>query len=133
MSKKTQATIITGTLWLAATGFLFLGLRTFIFPSSAAIFYGAPEAEPAALMFVQAYGARNIAISFAVIWLLAGREYTALPRLLFPVALIATLDAWIVYDSVGVGFAKHIVYTAVILTLGVLALRRRGLSRSATG
>ena len=109
--------------WVIATvvlGFLLLGLRTVLFPASAAAFYGVPATAPEALSFVQAYGARNIALSLLAATLLVLDVRSGIVALLAYAALIAVLDAWIVTSAAGLGAAlKHFAY---VVGLSGLAL-----------
>jgi hypothetical protein len=105
---------------MVASGLFFLlGLRTFFFPEAAARFFGAPSSSAEAMVFVKAYGARNIAISLmaaALIWL---DLRLALAILLALAALVAGLDAASMFAFSGwPGAAKHVAY---VLALGALA------------
>lgn len=92
-----------------------------MFSATAASYYGAVTFAPDSLMFVKAYGARNIAISIAAIWLLTGRHHGALSKMLFAVVLIPLADACIVYEYVGTGFVKHLLYVPAIAALAWFA------------
>jgi hypothetical protein len=102
---------LTIILCLAVVAFLALGLRTYLWPAAAAAFFGAATDNPEALVFVKAYGARNIAISLtalALVWLDARMGVASL---LAAAALVAALDASTMYAFSGMaGAAKHLVY-----------------------
>ena len=115
---------LTWVLGVAMTIFLALGLRTFFFPASAAAFYGIPTGSLEALAFVQAYGARNVAISLIAFSLLAQDARNGIAALLCGAALIAALDFWIVISHAGTGPAlKHIVYVVVLSGLALVTMR----------
>ncbi len=114
---------LTILLIAASLVFLGLGLRTFLWPGSAAAFYGVPTDVAEALVFVKAYGARNIAISLlalALIYLDAG---LGMGVLLAAAALVATLDAVIMQNHAGfAGAIKHLLYTATLSGLALVTL-----------
>jgi Domain of unknown function (DUF4267) len=111
---------LTIVVSLASVFFLALGLRTFFFPEAAAAFFGAPATAPEALVFVKAYGARNIAIALTALALIRLDFRPGLVALLACAALVAALDATVMFGFSGLaGAAKHMVYVAV---LGGLAL-----------
>ncbi len=123
---------MTWVVAFAAFVFLLLGLRTLLFPASAAAFYGIPATAPEALAFVKAYGARNIAISLLAMTLLVLDVRKGIVALLGFAALIAALDAWIVASHAGMGTAaKHFVYVIVLsgLALATAWTGRRGLPK----
>ena len=108
-------------LALASIAFLVLGLRTFFFPEAAAAFYGAPTAAPEALIFVKAYGARNIGISLLAMALLWLDAWLGVAMLLAAAALIAALDASIMWGHAGFGGAlKHLIYVGVLSGLSIV-------------
>jgi hypothetical protein len=112
--------VLTWVVAVAALGFFLLGLRTVVFPASAAAFYGIPTQSPEALAFVQTYGARNIAISLVAAALLIFDMRKGLVALLAAVALVAALDFWIVSATSGTGPAlKHLVYVAALAGLAL--------------
>lgn len=121
---------MTIVLLVASLAFLCLGLRTFFLPASAAAFYGAPTEAAEALVFVKAYGARNIGISLLALALLYLDAGLGIGALLAAAALIAGLDAAIMLGHAGFGGAlKHIVYVAVlgglsVATVAVVSIRR---------
>ncbi len=105
-------------LGLAATTFLLLGLRTYLMPENAAPYYGVATTAPEAMVFVKAYGARNIAISLMAFLLLVLDQRRALAGLLFLTAGVAGLDALVMFGYSGLsGSAKHLAYVAVLLGL----------------
>lgn len=105
--------VLTWTLAAATLGFFLLGLRTVLFPASAAAFYGIPTEAPEALAFVRTYGARNVALSLVAAALLVLDMRKGLVALLAAVALVAALDFWIVSNQSDVTSAlKHLAYVA---------------------
>lgn len=118
---RAPATII---LALAAFVFLGLGLRTFLWPVAAAAYFGVPTTAPEALAFVQAYGARNIAISLTALALIALDARAAMAALLAATALVAALDASIMFRVAGMaGAAKHLAYIVLLVALAWVAWR----------
>ncbi len=121
---------MTIVLLLASLAFLGLGLRTFFLPASAAAFYGAPTESAEALVFVKAYGARNIGISLLALTLIYLDAGMGVGALLAAAALIAGLDAAIMLGHAGFGGAlKHLIYVAVlgalaVTTFAVVSIRR---------
>jgi Domain of unknown function (DUF4267) len=110
---------LTIVIAVASVVFLALGLRTFFFPEAAAAFFGAPSIAPEALVFVKAYGARNIAIALTALALIRLDFRPGLVVLLACAALVAALDALTMHLHAGMaGAAKHIAYVAF---LGALA------------
>ncbi len=110
------------TILLLAASLVFLGrgLRTFFWPAAAAAFYGVPTVSADALVFVKAYGARNVAISLLALALIYLDAAAGVGVLLAAAALVAALDASIMQGHAGfAGAIKHLLYTA---TLGCLAL-----------
>jgi hypothetical protein len=109
-------TLVVGA---ASVAFLGLGLRTFLAPEAAAAFFGAPATAPEALVFVKAYGARNIAIALTALALIALDLRRGLGALLVCAAVVAALDALNMYGFSGWGgAAKHMGY---VVGLGGLA------------
>lgn len=116
---------LTLVLLGASLVFLGLGLRTFLFPASAAAFYGVQTKAAEALVFVQAYGARNIAISLLALMLIALDHRRAFAALLAAAALVAALDAVIMFGWSGTaGAAKHLIYVGVLGALALVTLPR---------
>jgi Domain of unknown function (DUF4267) len=118
---------LTITVTLASVLFLGLGARTFFLPEAASAFFGAPATAPEALVFVKAYGARNIAIALTALALIRLDFRPGLVALLAFAALVAALDASVMYGFSGVaGAAKHVVYVVVLggLSLAVARLGR---------
>jgi Domain of unknown function (DUF4267) len=114
------------TLVLLGAGVLFLGLalRTFLFPASAAAFYGVETKAAEAFVFVQAYGARNIVISLLALTFIGLDHRRALAALLAGAALVAALDAVIMFGWSGAaGAAKHLLYVGVLGALALVTLR----------
>lgn len=111
---------LTIVLIIASIAFLGLGLRTFFLPSQAAAFFGVATEAPDALVFVKAYGARNIAISLIAFALLWFDVRAGMIVLLSSAALVAALDASIMFGQAGLsGAAKHLAYVAGLLGLAV--------------
>jgi hypothetical protein len=111
---------LTIVLCLAGIAFLGLGMRTFFMPEAAAAYFGAPSGAPEALVFVKAYGARNIAIALLALTLVWLDQRRVLAALLALAALVAALDASVMFGYSGLaGAAKHLAYVA---GLGGLAL-----------
>jgi len=109
---------LTLILVLASVVFLALGLRTFFFPVAASAFYGAPAQTPEALIFVKAYGARNIALSLLALTLIRLDHWLGVVALLALVAGVAGLDALIMHQHAGfAGAAKHLLYVAGLSSL----------------
>jgi hypothetical protein len=107
---------------LASLGFLGLGVRTFILPEVAAAFFGAPATGAEALVFVKAYGARNIAISLTALTLLMLGERRGLAALLAFAAGVAGLDALTMHGYSGLaGSGKHMAYVALLGALAAAA------------
>lgn len=121
---------LTWILAFVCVAFLALGFRTLLFPASAAAFYGVPLAGSDGLAFVQAYGARNIAISLLAITLLIMDARLAIAALLGLAAMIAAFDFWIV--SSHAGFNPAIKHLAYIVALGGLAVTVVWTRRSAS-
>lgn len=112
---------ITIVLVILCVAFLGMGLRTFVLPGSAAAYFGVPTDASDALAFVKAYGARNIAISLTAMALLWLDARQGLAMLLACAALVALLDASILYGRDGLtGAARHLAYVAVLLTLSLV-------------
>jgi Domain of unknown function (DUF4267) len=106
---------LTLILMLACILFLGLGARTFFLPEAASAFFGAPATSPEALVFVKAYGARNIAIALTALALIRLDFRPGLVALLAFAALVAALDASVMYGFSGMaGAAKHMIYVVVL-------------------
>ncbi len=122
---------LTILLVAASLVFLGLGLRTFIWPATAAAFYGVPTESADALVFVKAYGARNIAISLIALALIYLDAALGIGMLLAAAALVAALDASIMQNHAGfAGATKHLIYMAILsglalTTLAFVQARRR--------
>jgi Domain of unknown function (DUF4267) len=117
---------LTIAVTLASVFFLALGLRTFFFPEAAAAFFGAPATAPEALVFVKAYGARNIAIALTALALIRLDFRPGLVALLASAALVAALDALIMHGHAGLaGAAKHMAYVALLGGLALATAWRR--------
>jgi Domain of unknown function (DUF4267) len=113
---------------VASVLFLALGARTFFLPEAASAFFGAPATTPEALVFVKAYGARNIAIALTALALIRLDFRPGLVALLAFAALVAALDASVMYGFSGMaGAAKHVAYVAA---LGGLSLATARLGRA---
>jgi hypothetical protein len=117
--------------WLAAIAslaFLAIGARAIVQPLAAAAGFGVPLDPGDGLVFVQAFGARNIGLSvFALLLLLLGQRRSL--GLLFACgALIAALDAGIVAVHAGTaaGALRSAAIALVLLAIGA------GLIRSAS-
>ena len=118
---------LTITLILAAIAFLGLGARTFFLPEVAAAFFGAPATAPEALVFVKAYGARNIAIALLALTLIRLDLRVPLAALLALAALTAALDASAMFGFSGLpGAAKHLAYLVVLGGLAIITARGMG-------
>ncbi len=115
---------ITIILAVASVAFLALALRTFLLPATAAAYYGVATDMPEALVFVKAYGARNIAISLSVMAFLWLDQRKALVVLLAGAALVAALDASIMFGQSGLaGAVKHIAYAGGLSGLAAATYR----------
>jgi hypothetical protein len=118
---------LTVIVTLASIFFLGLGARTFFLPEAASAFFGAPATAPEALVFVKAYGARNIAIALTALTLVRLDFRPGLVALLAFAALVAALDAVVMFGFSGMaGAAKHVAYVAA---LGGLSLATARLGR----
>jgi hypothetical protein len=121
------------TTWLAAiaaVAFLAIGARAILQPLAAAAGFGVPLDPGDGLVFVQAFGARNIGISvFALLLLLLGRRRSL--GLLFACgALIAAFDAGIVAAHAGAAASALRPAATALLLLAIGAGLMRGASPS---
>ncbi len=124
---------LTIVITLASIVFLGLGARTFFLPEIASAFFGAPATAPEALVFVKAYGARNIAIALTALTLIWLDYRPGLVALLTFAALVAALDATVMYGFSGMaGAAKHLAYVVLLGGLSLMLVRRRRTSTAAT-
>jgi hypothetical protein len=115
---------LTIVITVASVFFLGLGARTFLLPEAASAFFGAPATAPEALVFVKAYGARNIAIALTALALIRLDFRSGLVVLLACAALVAALDASVMYGFSGIaGAAKHVAYVVVLGGLSVATAR----------
>jgi hypothetical protein len=114
------------TTWiavLATMGFLAIGLRALLAPAGASASFGLPLSQGDGLAFVQAFGARNIALSLVGMALIALDGRRGLAALFLAGALIAALDFWIVANHVGAERAlKHVAYVAGLAAFGLWLL-----------
>ena len=116
------------TTWAAmaaAIVFLAIGARAVIAPSGAAGFFGVPVEGGAGLVFVQAFGARNIAMALTAIALVCLDQRNGLACLLLAAALVAAIDASAVGAQAGMAAAaKHIGYVIALSGFGAWLISR---------
>jgi hypothetical protein len=118
---------LTIILVLAAVAFLGLGLRAFLIPEAASAFFGAPAIAPEALVFVKAYGARNMALALLALTLVWMDLRAPVAALLALAALVAALDASAMFGFSGLpGAAKHLAYVAGLGGLSIITARGMG-------
>jgi Domain of unknown function (DUF4267) len=110
---------------LAALALLAIGIRAMLAPSAAAAGFGMPLGGAEGLIYVQAFGARNIGLSLFALVMIALDQRRPLGVLFVCAALIAVLDGLILatYLGFGPGLVRHGAIAAVLVLLGVLQLR----------
>lgn len=110
----TFATTATGGLAAILLGGI--GVRCVLAPIGGARFYGVHVSDKDGAAFVQAMGARNIGMSVTALALIILSQRTGLSVLIAAAALMACLDAVIVWRAAGLGkAAKHIAYVPAFI------------------
>ena len=111
---------------LVALALLAIGARAMWIPSQAAAGFGVPLSGGEGLIYVQAFGARNIGLSLFALTMVALDQRCALGVLFVCAALIATLDGLIVatHLGLGLGLARPGAIALFLLVVGALLLRR---------
>jgi hypothetical protein len=110
---------------LVALALLAIGIRAMLAPSAAAAGFGVPLGGAEGLIYVQAFGARNIGLSLFALAMIALDQRRSLGVLFVCAALIAVLDGLILATRLGFGpgLVRHGAIAAVLVLLGVLQLR----------
>ena len=100
---------------LLATGFLFLGGSEVVSPSGWDARYGVPLRSEHGLSFVQALGARNMALSLIAIFAALTGMRAALATVFAAISFIAAMDFYIVSTAVGTEHAlKHALFVVIM-------------------
>jgi hypothetical protein len=111
---------------LVALALLAIGVRAMWMPSVAAAGFGVPLSGGEGLIYVQAFGARNIGLSLFALTMVALDQRLSLGVLFVCAALIATLDGLIVATHLGFGpgIARPGAIVLFLLVVAALLLRR---------
>ena len=102
-----------------------IGVRAVLAPATASAGFGIPIGEGDGLAFVQAFGARNIGLSFFAVLTILLDERRSVGVLFLCAAIIAFIDAYIVSRHLGFGTptARPSIIAAVLTVVGGLLLR----------
>jgi hypothetical protein len=110
---------------LVALALLALGVRAMLAPLAAATGFGVPLGGAEGLIYVQAFGARNIGLSLFALAMIALDQRRALGVLFVCAALIATLDGLILATHLGfdLSLVRPGAIAVVLVVLGARLLR----------
>jgi hypothetical protein len=110
---------------LVAPALLAIGVRAMLTPSAAAASFGVPLSAAEGLIYVQAFGARNIGLSLFVLAMIALDQRRALGVLFVCAALIAVLDGLILATHLGLGpgLGRPGAIAVVLVVVGSFLLR----------
>ena len=110
---------------LVALALLAIGVRAMLAPSAAAAGFGVPLGGAEGLIYVQAFGARNVGLSLFALAMIGLDQRRALGVLFVCAALIAALDGLIL--ATRLGFDPSLVrpgaIAVVLVVLGARLLR----------
>jgi hypothetical protein len=110
---------------LAAVAFFLLGVRALVAPAGAAASFGVPLDGGSGLVFVQAFGARNVGLSLVALASIALDARRGLAVVFLAAAVVAGLDFTIVATHGGASTAiKHLGYVLALGAFGVWFARR---------
>jgi hypothetical protein len=116
---------LTWVVTLIALALLAIGIRAVLMPAAAATGFGVPLSGGEGLVYVQAFGARNIGLSLLALTMIGLDQRRALGVLFVCSALIAMLDGLIVARHLGLspGLVRPGAIALLLLVVGGFLLR----------